>query len=81
MKKPERMGKRNPRVAARNRAKHDFIAKRVTVNGVNSNEKFKNCMKSSRVRLTSLSYSVIIMENKKWILEEFNSILWEEYRL
>lgn len=55
--------------------------KRVTVNGVNSNEKFKNCMKSSRVRLTSLSYSVIIMENKKWILEEFNSILWEEYRL
>ena len=33
--------------------------KRVTVNGVNSNEKFKNCMKSSRVRLTSLSYSVI----------------------
>ena len=44
-------------------------------------EKSKNCMKSSRVRLTSLSYSVIIMENKKWILEEFNSILWEEYRL
>ena len=78
MKAPERMGKRNPRVAARNCERSE---KRVTVNGVNSNEKFKNCMKSSRVRLTSLSYSVIIMENKKWILEEFNSILWEEYRL
>ncbi len=30
-------------------------------------EKSKNCMKSFRLRLTSLPYSVIIMENKKWM--------------
>lgn len=41
-------------------------------------EKSKNCMKSSCVWLTSLPYSVIIMENKKW---ENGFTLWEDYLL
>ncbi len=43
-------------------------------------------MKSFRLRLTSLPYSVIIMENKKWRtgmadpeLRCTGSVLWEEY--
>lgn len=41
-------------------------------------EKSKNCMKSSCVWLTSLPYSVIIMENKKW---KNGFTLWEDYLL